>query len=89
MRQTTTRSDNRKPGLDSFSIVWKKWPVFSTVWKNIFHSMEKSPKSFPYCGKLGLRQHVRYTYNMGGPGIGGGVPSAGFRHTGRGIKISA
>ncbi len=25
---------------------------FSTVWKNIFHSVEKSGKGFPFCGKL-------------------------------------
>ena len=29
-------------------------PKFSTLWKNIFHSVEKSRKSFPYRGKQGM-----------------------------------
>ena len=49
----------------SFSIVWKKWPVFSTVWKIFFHSVEKSRKSFPYCGKpsdlAGTRRNYKIT----------------------------
>ena len=36
----------------SFSIVWKNWPLFSTVWKHFFHCVEKSTKYFPLCGKL-------------------------------------
>jgi len=26
-----------------FSILWKKWPDFSTLWKKVFHSVEKFP----------------------------------------------
>ncbi len=29
-------------------------PAFSTLWKHFFHCVEKSRKSFPYCGKLFL-----------------------------------
>ncbi|OQB39495.1 MAG: hypothetical protein BWY09_01063 [Candidatus Hydrogenedentes bacterium ADurb.Bin179] len=29
--------------------------LFSIVWKIFFHSVEKSRKSFPYCGKLYVR----------------------------------
>ena len=53
---------------ESFSIAWKKWACFSTVWKIFFHSVEKSRKSFPYCGILAGAMSsyrvyvVRYTY---------------------------
>ena len=50
MRQTTTKSDNRKPGLDNFSIVWKNRAVFSTVWKTFFHSVENFEPRFPAWG---------------------------------------
>ena len=31
-------------------------PKFSTLWKIFFHSVEKSPKCFPYCGKPGRKK---------------------------------
>jgi len=39
-----------------FSVVKQAVQIgtFSTVWKKVFHSVEKTRKSFPYCGKTAL-----------------------------------
>jgi len=43
---TVENSDKRFPCCGKsgkyFSIVWKNQPVFSTPWKNIFHTVENS-----------------------------------------------
>ncbi len=37
-----------------FPMVWKIWPIFSTVWKHFFHCVENPRNILPLYGKNGL-----------------------------------